>query len=98
MGGPDAAFSMEPEEFKSMVIGVREAERSLGEITYKVEDKNKLRRRSIFVSQDIEEGQIFTEENIKIIRPGHGMHPMYFEELIGKRAKRAYKKGDPLFI
>lgn len=98
MEGPDAAFSMEPEEFKSMVIGVREAERSLGEITYKVEDKDKLRRRSIFVSRDIDEGQIFTEENIKIIRPGHGMHPMYFEELIGKRAKCTYKKGDPLFI
>ena len=84
LGGPDAAFSMEPQEFSQMVNSIREVEASLGEYEYTLTHKAKKGRmfsRSIFVNQDIKKGEVFTLENIKVVRPNDGLHPKYFYEI-----------------
>ncbi len=99
LGGPDAAFSLEPEEFKTMVNAVREVEKSLGEVNYELTEKVKKSRefsRSLFVVKDIKSGEPLTEENVRSIRPGYGLHPKYLKEIIGMRAKEDIKKGIPL--
>lgn len=99
LGGPDAAFSMEPDEFKAMVKGIREVEKALGEVTYELTDKMKRSRehsRSLFVVKEIKEGEVFTEENIKSIRPGFGMHTKYYYDILGKKARKDIVKGTPL--
>lgn len=96
LGGPDAAFSMEPAEFAAMVKAVREAEASLGRITYQVSEETKLRRRSLFAVEDIRAGEEFTEENIRPVRPGHGLHPKHYKKILGKTARTAIGKGEPL--
>lgn len=96
LGGPDAEFSMEPHEFKAMVKAVREAKASLGKVTYDLSDRNAKRRRSIFVSKDVRAGERVTEENIKSVRPGFGLHPKYYTEIIGKSFKHSVNKGTPL--
>jgi pseudaminic acid synthase len=99
LGGPDAAFSLEPEEFKAMVKSVREVEKALGEVSYELTEKMKKSRefsRSLFVVKDIKAGEIFTEENIRSIRPGYGLHPKYLKEILGKRTTQDIKKGTPL--
>lgn len=96
LGGPDSGFSMEPDEFRRMVNSVREAEISLGKITYHVSEPNKLRRRSLFVARDINKGELFTSDNIRSVRPGNGLHPCHYEEIIGKKAKMDLVKGQPL--
>jgi len=96
IGGPDAAFSMEPNEFASMIKSVREAEAAIGKIDYKVSEKNKLRRRSLFAIKDIKAGELFTDLNIASVRPGHGLHPSYYEEIIGRKAKGNIGAGMPL--
>lgn len=93
-GGPDSSFSMEPNEFRAMVNGVREAEASLGEINYEVSEKNKLRRRSLFVAKDIKKGEIITEEHIRSVRPGHGEHPIFLNKIIGKIINVNKKAGE----
>lgn len=95
-GGPDAAFSMEPHEFEAMVKAVREAEKSLGEISYEVSEPSKLRRRSLFVVEDIKRGEKMSLQNIRSVRPGHGLHPKYLNNILGKKARTDLKKGDPL--
>lgn len=95
-GGVDAAFSMEPKEFHEMVKAARDAKLALGEISYELPDKNKLRRRSLFVSKDIKKGEILTKENIKSVRPGFGLHPKYYYKVLGKKAKMDLEKGAPL--
>ncbi|MFH2101057.1 MAG: pseudaminic acid synthase [Candidatus Micrarchaeota archaeon] len=98
-GGHDAKFSLEPEEFKRMVKSVREAEEALGEVRYAQTDKVKEHdfvRRSIFVVKDIVKGTELTADNIRVIRPGYGMHPKHYEEVIGKKAKADIKRGTPL--
>jgi len=98
LGGPDAAFSLEPDEFKAMVKSVRETEKSLGEVSYDLTDKMKKSRefsRSLFVVKDIKAGEIFTEENIRSIRPGYGLSPKYLKDILGKRAIQDIKKGTP---
>lgn len=95
-GGPDAAFSMEPHEFAEMVKAVREAEKALGTITYGISENTKTRRRSLFVVKDIKKGEEFTKENIRSIRPGAGIAPIYFDEIIGKKATVDISKGEPL--
>lgn len=95
MGGPDSQFSMEPMEFRQMASACREAFTSLGEVSYNVSEKDKLRRRSIFVVKDIKRGDILTNDNIKSVRPGHGLHPRFLSDLLGSVATRDYKKGDP---
>lgn len=98
-GGPDSAFSMEPEEFAAMVRDVRILEKALGSSEYVLTDAQKLEHdgsRSLFVVKDIAEGEPLTPENIRSIRPGIGLHTMYYEEVLGKHAKRFLKKGTPL--
>lgn len=98
-GGVDAAFSMEPSEFKSLVIETERAWQSLGKVKYGPtrEEKASLKfRRSIYVSKDIRVGEKFTKENIKIVRPGYGLEPKYYEQIIGLEAKKDYKRGQPL--
>jgi pseudaminic acid synthase len=99
LGGPDAAFSLEPEEFKAMVKSVREVEKALGEVSYELTEKMKKSRelsRSLFVVKDIKAGETFTEENIRSIRPGYGLPPKYLKDILGKRATQDIKKGTPL--
>jgi len=96
MGGPDSLFSLEPAEFKNMVENVRAIEQSLGAIKYEVSDLDKLRRRSLFVTKNISSGEKFTTENIKSLRPGHGMHPIMLPNIIGKTAAMDLVRGQPL--
>jgi pseudaminic acid synthase len=99
IGGPDSAFSLEPEEFKAMVRAVREVEKALGEIKYELTEnqiKSREFSRSLFAVKDIKAGETFTEENIKSIRPGYGLHPKYLRDIIGKKARKNIGKGTPL--
>ncbi len=98
-GGPDSAFSMEPEEFAKMVKEIRILEKALGSSEYVLTDTQKSEHegsRSLFVVQDIQAGEVLTPENIRSIRPGNGLHTMYYEEVLGKKAKHFLKKGTPL--
>jgi pseudaminic acid synthase len=99
MGGPDAVFSLEPDEFKQMVKSVREVEKALGDISYQLSEKTKKSRefsRSLFVVKDIKKGDIFTEENVRSVRPGFGLHPKYYKDVLGKKATKDIKRGTPL--
>lgn len=96
IGGPDAAFSMEPNEFKYMVEQVRKTEKALGKVTYEVSEKDKLRRRSLFAVCDIAKGEVISELNIKSLRPGHGLHPRYLDSIFGRKATKDIRKGAPL--
>lgn len=96
---PDSFFSMEPEEFKQMVDDIRSAERAIGTVSYAISEKEKesLRfRRSIFVVKDIKCGEVFTEENIRVIRPSNGLEPKYYYDVLGKRACEMIERGTPL--
>ncbi|ALM10324.1 MAG TPA: pseudaminic acid synthase [Candidatus Peribacter riflensis] len=97
--GPDTAFSLEPQEFRTMVDAVRMTERALGSVSYTPGAKEKTSltfRRSLFVVEDIAGGETFTERNIRSIRPSHGLPPKEITQVIGRRAKKALKKGTPL--
>lgn len=96
LGGPDSAFSMEPNEFKEMVNAIRQTEAALGSINYSLSEQDKLRRRSLFVVEDIEQGEILTDRNIRSIRPGHGISPAEITNVLNKIAARPLRKGDPL--
>ena len=96
LGGPDSAFSMEPQEFKEMVRAIRQAEAALGKVTYKVSENDRNRRRSLFAVKDIKAGEPFTDENVRSIRPGYGLHPKHLKEILGKKAKTDIKRGTPL--
>ncbi|CAN5167849.1 pseudaminic acid synthase [soil metagenome] len=96
---PDAAFSLDPQEFKQMVTSVREVEKSLGKITYKVSKnvlKNKKFQRSLFIVKDVKKGEVFTAENIRSIRPGYGLEPKFISTILGKTASKNIKRGTPL--
>lgn len=98
-GGPDAAFSMEPDEFKNMVECVRHVEKALGKVSYELTDKQKASRlhsRSLFVVEDIKKGEKFTEDNVRSIRPGYGLHTKYLGEIIGKCASCDIERGTPM--
>lgn len=98
-GGVDSAFSLEPEELKSLVIETERAWQSLGVVQYGIQETEKKSlnyKRSIYVVQDIAAGEIFTSENLRVIRPGDGLHPKYYEALLGKKAEKAFLKGTPL--
>lgn len=96
---PDSSFSMEKQEFAAMVKNIREAEKAIGKVSYDIsnqEAQNKIFRRSIFVTEDINEGDRFTENNIRVIRPAYGLHPRYYDEVLGKTATKNIKRGTPL--
>lgn len=98
-GGPDCFFSMEPEEFKIMVDNIRNIEMAIGKCTYELTEyqkKCKKNSRSIYVVEDVKAGDIITEENIKSVRPGYGIKPMYYEEVLGKKFCTDLKKGSAL--
>ncbi len=97
IGGPDASFSLDFEEFKRMVEAVRNAEKSLGKIDYSLSEKARKSRvfaRSLYVVKDTKKGEIFTEENVRSIRPGFGLHPKYLPQILGKRAAKDLEKGE----
>lgn len=97
--GPDSAFSLEPSEFKAMVDAVRIAERSLGQARFGASEKeegSRLFRRSLFVVADMKCGETFTEENVRSIRPGRGLHTRHLREVLGKPAAREIQRGTPL--
>ncbi|MDO8675115.1 MAG: pseudaminic acid synthase [Candidatus Omnitrophota bacterium] len=96
---PDAVFSMTPEAFGDMVQALRLTESALGEVRYQKtqqEGNSVVFRRSIFVSRDIKKGEVFTSENIKVIRPGQGLSPKYYAQLLGRKAKQDISRGTPL--
>lgn len=98
-GGPDAQFSLNPTEMKELVRLVRDTERSLGHPNYDAEPeekKNLVFQQSIFVIKDIEKGELLTTDNVRIIRPGYGLSPRYYKEILGKRALTALPRGTPL--
>jgi len=101
IGGPDASFSMNEEEFSAMVLAVREAEKAVGRVTYELTEKQKSGRdfsRSLYVVEDIKAGEKITEQNVRSIRPGFGMHPKYWKEVKGRTAKGDLAKGTRLDI
>ncbi len=96
---PDSFFSIEPQELKELVVNIRQVEKSLGKVYYGItKDEKKMRvfRRSLFAVKDISEGEIFTADNIKSIRPGFGLLPKHIKDIIGKKAKVDIKRGTPL--
>lgn len=98
-GGPDAAFSMEPPELVELVKNVRDAHAAIGHINYgctSSEEKMRPYRRSIYVVKDIAIGEVFSEDNIRTIRPGDGLPPAYYPKILGKKAARPLKRGTPL--
>lgn len=99
IGGPDASFSMNEEEFTEMVKAVREAEKAVGQVSYELTEKQTKGRafsRSLYVVKDIKKGEVLTEENVRSIRPGFGMHPKYLDNFIGKRINQTFEKGTRL--
>ena len=97
IGGADADFSMDRDEFSDMIKAIRNTEKLLGRVDYRMTDKKKKSRqfsRSLYVAKDIKKGEIFTEDNIKSVRPGYGMHPKYLKDILGKVAKIDYTFGD----
>jgi pseudaminic acid synthase len=97
--GPDSAFSLEPQEFKAMVEAVRVTEKALGEIHFGVSAKEanvQIFRRSLFVVQDVKCGETFTRQNVRSIRPGHGLHTRHLAEILGQPATRDIERGTPL--
>lgn len=98
-GGPDGAFSMEPEEFKEMVDSIRLIEKALGDASYSLtpkQIKSREHSRSLFIVKDVKEGEEFTTENIRSIRPNNGLHTRYYEEVLGKKAIKNIERGTPL--
>jgi pseudaminic acid synthase len=100
-GGVDSAFSLEPSEFKSLVVETERAWQALGSVHYGIleaEKKSLVYKRSLYAVKEIQEGESFTKENIRVIRPGDGLHPRFYDMLLGKKAKRKILKGTPLQI
>lgn len=98
-GGADSQFSMEPEEFKEMVDNIRIVEKALGKVTYDLTEKQKKSRehsRSLFVIKEVDEGETFTEDNVRSIRPGFGLETKHIKDILGKKAKNNITKGTPL--
>ncbi|WP_238916540.1 pseudaminic acid synthase [Clostridium sp. YIM B02555] len=98
-GGADSKFSMEPEEFKEMVDNIRIVEKAIGKVTYDLSQKqinSREHSRSLFVVKDVKEGELFTDDNVRSIRPGFGLEAKYIKDIIGKKASRNIIKGTPM--
>lgn len=96
---PDSFFSMEPDELRRLIDNIRTAEAALGKVYYGLSDdekKNRVFRRSLFAIEDIEKGEVFSEKNIKSIRPSYGLPPKHLKKIIGKKANRRIERGAPL--
>jgi pseudaminic acid synthase len=97
--GPDTVFSLEPQEFKSMVEALRVAEKALGTVHFGVGEKeagSRVFRRSLFVVKSVRSGEVFTPENVRSIRPGYGLHTRHLSEVLGRRAAHNIERGTPL--
>jgi N-acetylneuraminate synthase len=95
-GGVDSAFSLEPEEMKALVIETERAWQSLGEVKYGPSEAEKgslVFRRSLYIAEDMKKGDVLTEKNLRIVRPGHGLPPKYFDILLGRKVNQDVKKG-----
>lgn len=96
IGGPDASFSMNEQEFKEMVKAVRDAEKAIGVVDYALTDKQVEGRkfsRSLYVVEDVKEGEVVSSENVRSVRPGYGLHPKYLGQILGKSFKDNLTKG-----
>lgn len=96
---PDSSFSMNPSEFKQMTADIRQAEKAIGHVSYGVtaqEQSSIIFRRSIFCVEDIKKGEVLTETNVRVIRPGYGLKPKFYPEILGQTALRDIKRGTPL--
>jgi pseudaminic acid synthase len=96
IGGADANFSLDKKEFEEMIKAVRDAEKLMGKVDYSMTEKKKKSRqfaRSLYVSKDIKKDEIITEENIRSVRPGYGLHPKYLKDVLGKKVNKNFKKG-----
>ena len=101
IGGPDASFSMDEAEFSQMVKAVREAEKAIGTVDYQPTEKQIKGRdfsRSLYVVKDIKAGELITEENVRSIRPGFGMHPKHYKDILGKAVRQDVNKGERLNV
>ncbi len=101
IGGPDADFSLDEEEFTSLVQDVRNAEKAMGKVTYALSEKvqkNKKFARSLFVVKDIKAGEVITHKNVRSIRPGYGLHPKYLKDILGKTINQDLERGSPLAL
>ncbi len=99
VGGPDASFSLDEKEFTEMVTAVRQAEKAIGTETYELTEKQKSGKvfaRSLYVAEDIKKGDIITEQNVRSVRPGFGMHPKYLKNILGKKVAKNVEKGEPM--
>ncbi len=99
IGGPDAHFSLDEKEFSEMVKSIRIAEQMLGKVDYEMTEKKQKSRefsRSLFVIKDVKSGEKITNENIRSIRPGFGIHPKFLSEIIGKEFTKDIEKGTPM--
>lgn len=97
IGGPDATFSMNEKEFAEMVGMIRDAEKTIGIVDYSLSEKKKANRkfaRSLYVAEDIKEGEVITQKNVRSVRPSLGLHPKYYKDILGKKVKCDLKKGD----
>lgn len=97
--GPDSTFSLEPDEFRQMVDAVRVAEKAVGSVSYGTkenEKSSKVYRRSLFVVKEMKQGDVFTEDNVRSIRPAYGLHTRYYEEVLGKKSRCDIELGTPL--
>ncbi len=98
-GGVDSAFSLEPEEMKSLVIETECAWQSLGNVTYgptEAEKSSLVFRRSLYIAEDMRKGDVLNENNLRIVRPGLGLSPKHYEIVLGKKVKKDVKKGTPV--
>ena len=101
IGGPDADLSLDLAEFTEMVFKVRDTEKLLGTISYEISEKvrnNKKFARSLFVCENVKKGETISKENIRSIRPGYGLHPKYYYEILGKTFSENIERGEPLLI
>lgn len=98
LGGADSGFSLNTEEFALMVKTIRETEASLGHVDYTVNRQNRKFARSLYVAKNIKKGDVFTPENIRSVRPSNGLYPGYYDDVIGKTAKRDLPFGTPLTL
>jgi pseudaminic acid synthase len=97
IGGPDSEFSMEAGEFKNMVEDIRKVEKALGEVTYPTDPstiKGRTACRSLYVAEDVKAGDVVTEQNVRSVRPGFGMHPKHFKDILGKRFAKDCERGE----
>ena len=101
IGGADAHFSLDEKEFTHMVKSIRTAENMMGKVDYEMTEKKKKSRqfsRSLFIVKDVKAGEILTEENVRSIRPGFGVHPKYLFEILGKKFNQDFEKGTPMSL